>query len=179
MELGGTDLVLGMDWLASLGEVKANFRNLILSSGKRGEKKVMKGDPSLCKTQASWKAMLKALHNEGEGYVISYQAENEDKERNAEMTDCPLKEVLNDFEDLFREPDDLPSKGECDHAITLKEGASIPNIRPYRYPYYQKNEIERFVKEMLTSGIIRPSNSPYSSPVILVKKKDGGWGGFV
>lgn len=28
---------------------------------------------------------------------------------------------------------------------------------------------------MLSTGVIKPSNNPYSSPVILVKKRDGSW----
>ena len=65
---------------------------------------------------------------------------------------------------------------DCDHAITLKEGASIPNICPYRYPHYQKTEIEKIVSKILQAGIIRHSVSPFCSPIILVRKKDGGWG---
>lgn len=48
-------------------------------------------------------------------------------------------------------------------------------MRPYRYSYEQKREIEKIVDELLTASVIRPSSSPFASPALLVKKKDGSW----
>jgi hypothetical protein len=42
-------------------------------------------------------------------------------------------------------------------------------------PHKQKNIVEELVKNMLKNSEIRPSSSPYSSPAILVRKKDKTW----
>ncbi|KAJ8898712.1 hypothetical protein K2173_004846 [Erythroxylum novogranatense] len=68
---------------------------------------------------------------------------------------------------ILTEPVGLPPQRCHDHKIPLKNPEPI-SVRPYRYPHYQKTEIERIVSEMLTAGIIRPSQSPYSAPVLLV-----------
>ena len=42
-----------------------------------------------------------------------------------------------------------------------------------RFPIHQQEEGEKQVKEMLDKGLIEPSQSPWASPIVLVKKKDG------
>jgi hypothetical protein len=44
---------------------------------------------------------------------------------------------------------------------------------PYRYPKRQKDEIKKNIRELLEMGFICPSNSPFASAMVLVKKKDG------
>lgn len=43
------------------------------------------------------------------------------------------------------------------------------------HPYYQKTEIEKIAKELLEVGSIQNSQSPFASPVLLVRKSDGLW----
>jgi hypothetical protein len=72
------------------------------------------------------------------------------------------------FEDILK---GLPPTRNHDHEIHLSLGSIPPNIKPYRYPYAQKSEIERMVEEMLEAGIIRPSQSSYFAPMVMVFKK--------
>lgn len=81
--------------------------------------------------------------------------------------------LIKEFSHLFEEPTSLPPKRSDDHQIPLVPGAQPVQIRPYRYSPAQKDEIEQQLQTMLKNGIIKPSASPYASPVLLVKKKDG------
>ncbi|KAF5468735.1 hypothetical protein F2P56_012865 [Juglans regia] len=91
------------------------------------------------------------------------------------LQNVQVQQLLQQFKEVFNEPTGLPPNRSHDHKINLKQDISAISVRPYRYPFYQKAEIEKIVKELLNSGVIRPSQSPFSSPVWLVRKSDGTW----
>lgn len=70
--MGGTDVVLGIEWLKSLGEVKMNWGQLTMKFRLQGEERCIQGDPTLAKTLVSLKAMMKNLKKGGEGYFVEF-----------------------------------------------------------------------------------------------------------
>ena len=69
-----------------------------------------------------------------------------------------LQKVIHKHSKVFEDvPKGLPPPRDQDHAINLIPIIFPPNIRPYRYPYFQKREIECLAEEMLDVGIIMPS----------------------
>lgn len=86
-----------------------------------------------------------------------------------------LQALLLKYGNVFEMPSGLPPSRAFDHSIPLVPEATPIKIKPYRYPHSQKTEIESMVTEMLREGLIEPSTSPFSSPVLLVRKKDGSW----
>jgi hypothetical protein len=86
-----------------------------------------------------------------------------------------LEELLHFFEGVFAEPTGLPPQRARDHAIVLKPDSTPVAVRPYRYPTAHKDELEQQCAAMLDQGIVRRSDSAFSSPVLLVKKQDGAW----
>ena len=75
-----------------------------------------------------------------------------------------------EFSDVFDET--LGHIDVIQHNIDT--GSALP-IRQYprRLPYAYREETKQQVTDMLQRGVIQPSYSPWASPIVLVKKKDG------
>ena len=83
-----------------------------------------------------------------------------------------MKIFLETYSLLFELPIGLPlTWGAHDHNIPLIPGIHPPNFLPYRYPFFQNNEIEKIIQELLATRVICPSTIPYSSPIVMVLKK--------
>ncbi|KRY47148.1 Retrovirus-related Pol polyprotein from transposon 17.6 [Trichinella britovi] len=52
-------------------------------------------------------------------------------------------------------------------------GAQPVKLPPRRLPQAQRETVDRLIREMLHAGVIEPASGPWSSPVVLVRKKDG------
>jgi hypothetical protein len=88
---------------------------------------------------------------------------------------APVAQVLSEFQDVLAESTELPPHMQYDPTIPLLPNDAPVNSRPYRYSPLHKDEIERQVKQLLQSGMITTSTSPFASPVLLVPAKDGSW----
>lgn len=57
-----------------------------------------------------------------------------------------------------------------EHAVHTKDDVPV-HVKTYRYPFCHKEEVGSQIRKMLDQKIIRPSNSPWSSPIWVVPKK--------
>ena len=84
-----------------------------------------------------------------------------------------LYALLLDYSDIFAQrSDDYGRTGRIQHRIDTGDSQPIRQ-QAQRIPSFKKDEARRLIKEMLDKDVIQPSGSPWASPVVLVKKKDG------
>lgn len=198
LPIAGAEVIMGASWLATLGAHIMDYRSLSLQFYCDGKFVTLTGD----KRQGPQPTTMHQLHRlssvksiaecyqltmeSAESYPtnsLNHRLQEEVKTDNCfnpalkipdELPDT-LKQILLKYQRVFEIPRGLPPSRLCDHRIPLQPDANPIKVRPYRYPHSQKTEIETMVDQMLREGLIEPSNSPFSSPIILVKKKDGTW----
>ncbi|GKA81199.1 reverse transcriptase [Tanacetum coccineum] len=124
LPLGGCEMVLGIQWLSTLGTIQFDFKDLMI------------GNTTQPKPQ--------------------------------------VQTLLKDFAKVFDTPNELPPNTSHDHTIPLAPNTPPINIMPYKHLPIQKDAIELMVNELMEASIIRNNQSSFSSPIIMVKKKDVG-----
>lgn len=83
-----------------------------------------------------------------------------------------IRAILSTYEDVFSEIPGKTNLVECRLQTTSSEPVNTPQ---YPLPFSMKEVVEKEVQDMLQLGIIEPSESPYNSPLVLVKKPDNGY----
>ncbi|GMF21852.1 unnamed protein product [Phytophthora fragariaefolia] len=85
-----------------------------------------------------------------------------------------FQDELNAFSDLSVEPSKQPGRTDLlKFEIDMGDNRPIKQ-QPYRVSVAEGEVIEVEVEEYLDLGLIRPSNSPWASPVLMIRKPDGG-----
>ena len=125
--------------------------------------------------------ILTALIREEETWIntktsnaIEFHLQHDEKKE-----DLPLKEQIpkayHEYLKIFdeNEADRFPESRPWDHKIELKEGFQLKSFKSYNLTPEEQTELDKFLKENLEKGYIRPSQSPMATPFFFVKKKDG------
>ena len=73
------------------------------------------------------------------------------------------------FSNLFTETPGTTNLIEHHSNLTTEDPV---RIRPYPLPYSMREELKKDIDDMIKMRVIRESTSPYSSPVVVVEKKD-------
>ncbi|KAL3373488.1 hypothetical protein AABB24_005465 [Solanum stoloniferum] len=176
--LEGCDLVLGNNGMKRHNPTTFDYEKRCVIIGRKTNKLVF---PAL--VEGSLKMLssgsIRRILKKGHALIAHLFMMSIMPNASEDPPDVVVQEMIDQYAKVFDEPKSLPPMRSLDHVIPLKHEAMPVNLRPYRYNYNQKNELEKQVKEMLTSGVIQPSQSPFSSSALLVKKKDDTWRFYV
>jgi hypothetical protein len=147
LSLEGIDVILGMDWLTQ--------HKVVLDIASR----------------------IVEIHSLTSGRTILYLPKAEGTNPcsyAAVAVQLESISVVCEYPDVF--PDDLPGMPpdrDVEFVIELQPGTAPISKRPYRMPPKELAELKVKLQEFLDKGYIRPSSSPWGSPTLFVKKKDG------
>ncbi|XP_026420280.1 uncharacterized protein LOC113316283 [Papaver somniferum] len=175
LAVSGCDVVLGVQWFRKLGPIEWDFEKLLMKFKYDGAEIQLLGNNSSTLMVLDTAPMQKLLRKEVYGFFIQLIAVHNFALITPLIENPEIKKLLSTFQDVFATPTSLPPTRLHDHRIPLLPYSAPVNVRPYRYPDFQEDEIEKIVSKLKQAGFIRPSSIPFSSPILIVRKKDGSW----
>lgn len=121
-ELGGVDVILGVAWLETLGEVRINWRTLSMKFSHQGQQVQINGDSRLSKTMISAKTLEKLAEIESASMILIFAAVepmtheiSQDGHKDLPVIQSSqLEELLTRFAQVFVVPEGPPPSREVD-----------------------------------------------------------------
>jgi hypothetical protein len=174
VDLSDTDVVLGVQWMITLGKITTNYQTLEIGFKDRdGKKVVLRGMSTRAPRTVSAKRMERIFRHGEVAYVAECLITTRKDSEGRQQYHTKIKNLLGRHQQVFGSiPPGRPHDRGFEHTIEL-EGGNPMITPPYRHPRRFKDEIEKAIKELLAMGHIRSSSSPFASSVVLVLKKDG------
>ncbi|GAV72441.1 RVP_2 domain-containing protein [Cephalotus follicularis] len=174
IHLQGAGIVLGVQWLQLLGPITADYKPLTMNFCWQDQPVRPKAEVDASINHIT-PSSLRKLSTTGRVLtcfqLMSFFPTLADELMQPSVDDAEIATILLQFPQAFANHSCLPPSKPTGHHILLTPNTTPINIKPYRYPHYQKTEIERLVSEMLDARLIQHSTSAFNSTVILVKKK--------
>ncbi|XP_070010562.1 uncharacterized protein [Nicotiana sylvestris] len=169
LEMLDFDVIMGMDWLESC-YAKVGCRTKIVSF-EFPDEPVLEWKGDVVAPRGRFISYIKARKMISKGYIYHLVRV---KDADAQIPTLQSVPIVNEFPGVF--PEDLPGippDREIDFGIDLLPGTKPISIPPYRMAPAQLKELKVQLKDLLDKGFIRPSVSPWGTPVLFVRKKDG------
>ncbi|XP_073138101.1 uncharacterized protein [Henckelia pumila] len=120
-ELGGIDLILGVDWLRTLGDVLLNWEKMQMKFSWGGRTMELHGDPSLNQSIVSLKSIVKTTDVKfGGAVLVKWKSDADGQPSTVVPTpNGALHRLLDTYAVVFCEPQGLPPNRNQDHAIII------------------------------------------------------------
>ena len=158
------EVILGMDWLTAHRVVIYCDRMRVTAYTPDGTYVVFQGNRHDVSPHtvydSRWQGQLM-------GWIASLTLEDEVRQ------DMSLPQVVCEYEDVFLdELPGLPPPRDVDFCIELRPGTLPISITPHRMAPVELHELKVQIQELLGTGFIRPSTSPWGAPILFAKKMD-------
>ena len=145
LPIEGPDVVLGIQWLQSLGRVSHDYLALIMEFLQDGTKVVLTGADSMIPAPISLHLFQTLIHGKQVEGLYKLQAYSSSQSNYVFAVDpfppdlpADVITLLCKYAFVFQPPVGLPPHRLNDHRIYLEHNTKAINVRPYRYPHYQK-----------------------------------------
>jgi hypothetical protein len=175
VDLSDTNVVLGVQWLITLGKFTTNYQTLEMGfRDNDGKRIVLRGMSMGAPRTVSAKRMERIFKHGKVAYGTECLITTQKDSEGQQQYQTEIRNLLGRHQQVFGSiPPGRPPDRGFEHTIELEEGGKPMITPPYRHPRRFKEEIEKAIKELLAMGDIKPSSSPFASSVVLVLKKDG------